>query len=432
MIDITRLYCGHASGSNQLRYGHGHRSSSSTVRPVVVWNATRRCNLRCGHCYAQATDAASEHELDTGEAEAFLDDLADFACPVVLFSGGEPLARPDLPRLVAHATARGLRAALSTNGILLDDELSSRLRDAGLIYAGISVDGNERSHNRLRRDPDAYRRTLAGLRAARRAGLRVGLRHTLTRDSLDHIANLFDLMEAEDVQRLCFYHLVPTGRAGETNRARPLTGEETRGAVDEIIDRTAGMIAKRGAGEVLTVDNHADGIHVYLRLSRENPDRAREALALLSANGGNRSGSAIACVGWDGAVHPDQFWRSQTLGNIHERRFSSIWSDPSSVLLSRLRDREGRIGGRCSCCRHFSLCRGNLRARAEALTGDPWASDPGCYLTDDEILAEETVERGGTDGRPRGSRPAGGRMGNHAALPDALPALPGFGAGREP
>jgi radical SAM protein with 4Fe4S-binding SPASM domain len=105
-----------------------------------------------------------------------------------------------------------------------------------------------------------------------------------------------------------------------------------------------------------------------------------------SANGSNRSGSAIACVGWDGTVHPDQFWRVQVLGNIRDRLFSSIWSDSSLGLLSRLRDREGRIGGRCGNCRHFGLCRGNLRARAEALTGDPWASDPGCYLTDCEVL----------------------------------------------
>jgi radical SAM protein with 4Fe4S-binding SPASM domain len=310
-----------------------------------------------------------------------------------LFSGGEPLARQDLPRLVAHATARGLRAALSTNGTLLDADLSPRLRDAGLTYAGISVDGDEGAHNRLRRDPGAYRKTLAGLRAARRAGLRVGLRHTLTRDSLEHIEHLFNLMETEDVQRLCFYHLVPTGRAGETNQTLPLTGEETRRAVDEIIDRTAGMTERGVVREVLTVDNHADGVHVYLRLLRENPDRAREALALLSANGGNRSGSAIACVGWEGAVHPDQFWCGQVLGNIRERRFSSIWSDPSPGLLSQLRDRDGRVGGRCSRCRHFSLCRGNLRARAEALTGDPWASDPGCYLTEDEILPEKTSAR---------------------------------------
>ncbi len=390
MIDISRLYCGQVSQSNRLRYGHDVRDPG-TVRPVVVWNATRRCNLRCRHCYALATDRTAEGELDTREAERLLDDLAAYGCPVVLFSGGEPLTRSDLPHLVAYATARGLKAALSTNGMLLDATLSSRLRDAGLTYAGISIDGNQAAHNRLRQDPDAYRKTLAGLQAARRAGLRVGLRHTLTRDSIANISHLFDLMEAEDVQRLCFYHLVPTGRAGEAKQALPLTGEETRRAVDEIIDRTAEMLAKGMVREILTVDNHADGVYLFLRLLRENPDQARETLTLLSANGGNRSGSAIACVGWDGAVHPDQFWRRQVLGNIRERPFSSIWSDPSPGLLARLRNRDGLIGGRCAGCRHFPLCRGNLRARAEALTGDPWAADPGCYLTDAEISDQAAV-----------------------------------------
>jgi MoaA/NifB/PqqE/SkfB family radical SAM enzyme len=177
MIDISRLYCGSVSPSNRLRYGHGLRSPAA-VRPVVVWNCTRGCNLRCGHCYAHAGSEPSEHELDTGEAEAFLDDLAAFGCPVVLFSGGEPLVRPDLPRLVAHATARGIRAALSTNGTLLDAGMARRLKGAGLSYAGISIDGTEDAHNRLRRDAAAYRKTLAGLGAAVEAGLRVGLRYT--------------------------------------------------------------------------------------------------------------------------------------------------------------------------------------------------------------------------------------------------------------
>ncbi len=391
MIDISRLYCGQVSESNRLRYGSGKRHPAA-VRPVVVWNVTRRCNLNCSHCYALATDEASPHELDSLEAETLLDDLAAFGVPVVLFSGGEPLTRPDLPRLVAYATARGIKAALSTNGMLLDRDLALRLKDAGLTYAGISIDGNPDTHNRLRRDSGAYRNTLAGLQAARSAGLRVGLRHTLTRDSFQQVRHLFRLMESEDVQRLCFYHLVPTGRAGEAKQAEPLSGEETRRAVDEIMDLTAAMIAGGSAPEVLTVDNHADGVHVYLRLLQENPGRAEEARALLSANGGNRSGSAIACVGWDGSVHPDQFWRNQVLGNVRERPFSAIWSDSSAGLLARLRQREGRIGGRCSRCRHFALCGGNLRARAEALTGDAWASDPGCYLTDSEIFLEAVTK----------------------------------------
>lgn len=264
MIDISRLYCGSVSQSNQLRYGHAPRTPA-TVRPVVVWNCTRSCNLRCSHCYALAKGEPSEHELDTGEAEAFLDDLADFGSPVVLFSGGEPLVRPDLPRLVAHATARGLKAALSTNGTLLTTDMVGRLKDAGLTYIGISIDGNENAHNRLRQDSTAYRRTLAGLEVAANAGLRVGLRHTLTRDSLQHIGHVFGLLETEGAKRVCFYHLVPAGRAEETSRSLQLTAEETRDAVNEIIDRTAAMTARGIVREILTVDNHADGVYVYLR-----------------------------------------------------------------------------------------------------------------------------------------------------------------------
>jgi radical SAM protein with 4Fe4S-binding SPASM domain len=140
---------------------------------------------------------------------------------------------------------------------------------------------------------------------------------------------------------------------------------------------------------VLTVDNHADGPYIYLRLLRENPELAEKVWRLLQYNEGNNSGRGIGCISWDGRVHPDQFWREHVLGNVLERPFSEIWVDSGIELLSKLKDKKSYVHGRCAACRFLDVCAGNFRARAEAYYGDMWAPDPACYLTDEEIGLRE-------------------------------------------
>lgn len=392
MIGISKLYLGQVEPSDALRYGR--RSSalpshllqfSSDKKPVVVWNVTSTCNLACAHCYAAVGQGRVTRELDTREAMAVLDDLAAFGSPVVLFSGGEPLMRSDLPELVAYAVRLGLRAVVSSNGTLIDDAMAKRLKEAGTTYVGISVDGRVEVHDRFRGKAGAFGRTLSGIRACQAAGLKVGLRHTLTADTVDDIPFLFNLMEAESIPRACFYHLVFTGRGADL-RASDLDADRTRRAVDSIIDHTASM-ARRGLyKEVLTVDNHCDGPYLYLRMLREGDTAGAErVLQLLRMNGGNSTGVGIASIGWDGTVFPDQFWRTQPLGNVRERPFSTIWSDPGSELLAELRDKRRHVTGRCRTCRFLEVCGGNFRGRAEAATGNRWGVDPACYLTDEEI-----------------------------------------------
>ena len=142
---------------------------------------------------------------------------------------------------------------------------------------------------------------------------------------------------------------------------------------------------ERQPKEILTVDNHADGPYVWMRMKREDPKRAEEIFELLQYNEGNNSGRGIGCISWDGKVHADQFWRNHTFGNVLERPFSEIWDDPNIELLHKLKDKKAHVGGRCAKCRFLNICGGNFRARAEAYYGDEWAQDPACYLTDEEI-----------------------------------------------
>ncbi|HLD82423.1 MAG TPA: SPASM domain-containing protein, partial [Candidatus Omnitrophota bacterium] len=137
--------------------------------------------------------------------------------------------------------------------------------------------------------------------------------------------------------------------------------------------------------ELLTVDNHADGAWLYLKLKKENPRLAEKAFNLLLKQGGNSSGIRIGAVDNFGFIYPDQFWRAHKLGNIRSRRFSEVWKDAHNDFLQALRNRKVLLKGRCKRCNFIDICNGNFRARAEALSGDPWAEDPACYLTEDEI-----------------------------------------------
>ena len=398
MIGISKLYCGTVEASDPLRYGRQSArlpshllQFSSDKKPVVVWNCTKQCNLFCAHCYATATCKPAPDELTGEEARAMIDDLARFGSPVLLFSGGEPLMRPDLLELIAHAKAGGMRAVVSTNGTLITRQHAERFAEAGLSYVGVSLDGLQEVHDQFRGVEGAFRQALEGIRNCRAAGVKVGLRLTLNRRNVAELTGIFDLIEREEIPRVCFYHLVYTGR-GDRLRADALTNEQTREAVGLIVDRTAALHRAGRKVEVLTVDNHADGPYVYLRLLREDPGRAAECLQLLEMNAGNSTGVGIGCVSWNGDVLPDQFWRQHVLGNVRERPFSEIWTDGDHPLLSKLRDRKSILKCRCMGCRWLAVCNGNFRARAEAVSGDMWGDDPACYLTDEEIAPEPAPE----------------------------------------
>ena len=378
MVGISKLYCGTVEESDRLRYRAGaHR------KPIVVWNCTPACNLSCSHCYAAY--AGEQKVLSTEQALAVIDDLAAFGAPVLLFSGGEPFARSDIRTLAAYAKEKGLRVTFSTNGTLIDDATADWLRDLGVAYVGISIDGTEAIHNAFRRRPGAYQLALDAIRRLRARGVKVGLRVTMTRDNVRAIPDIFALMRAERVPRICLYHLVYTGR-GKEIAATDLDHAEARAALDTIVAETKACFDAGFPVEVLTVDNPCDGIALYFRMKAEGHPHADHAYDLLALNGGNSSGEGIACISWDGTVYPDQFWRNHPVGNVLETPFSEIWGNPPpGSLLDLLRHKKEHVKGRCRACRWLDLCGGNFRARGEAVTGDIWGEDPTCYLTDDEI-----------------------------------------------
>ena len=394
MIGISKLYMGQAEAADALRYGRKSArlpshllQFSADKKPIVVWNVTQRCNLRCRHCYAAGAPDLSR-ELTTAEGLRAIEGFAAFGCPVVLFSGGEPFVREDLLELAAYAREKGLRVVFSTNGTLLTPERVRRIAEIGASYVGISIDGVEATHDAFRGVPGAYARSLAAIRACRDAGVKVGLRVTLTRANVREIPAIFRLMREERIPRICLYHLVYSGR-GAHLRADDLSHAETRAAVDAIIDETRASFEAGHPLEVLTVDNHADAPYLWLRMVREGSPRADDVWELLKMNGGNSSGHGLSCVSWDGTVYPDQFWRDKPLGNGREKPFGEIWGAPApGSLLAQLREKPLHVQGRCRQCRFLGVCGGNFRARGEAATGEIWGEDPACYLTDGECMGE--------------------------------------------
>ena len=393
MIGISKLYCGAVEPGDVLRYNResGRLPShllqfSRDKKPVVVWNMTRRCNLRCVHCYSSSQNIRYGNELTTAEAKAMIRDLATFGSPVILFSGGEPLMHRDLPELARYAVDQGMRAVISTNGTLITRQKAAVFKEIGLSYVGVSLDGMKVTHDYFRGVEGAFDTAMKGIRTCRDLGIKVGVRFTINRHNVADVPAIFDLLEKENIPRCCFYHLVYSGR-GSKLIGEDLSHDQTRALLDLIMDRTKDLFSRGLEKEILTVDNHADGPYLYLRLQKENPGRAAEVLELLKMNEGNSSGNGIACISWDGEIHADQFWRGISFGNVQTRPFSEIWTDTGNELMAKLKDKKPYVTGRCAQCRWLEICAGNFRARSEAVTGDTWAPDPACYLTEEEIKA---------------------------------------------
>jgi len=389
LIGFTKLLCGRATVSRAVRQARGEEARepgmlqfTTADRPLVVWNMTTRCNLRCAHCYNESGEA-SVGELTTEEARALIDDLAEMKAPVLLFSGGEPLARADVFELGAYAAAQGIHPVLSTNGTLITPDVAARLRDAGFKYVGVSIDGGREIHDRFRCREGAFDAAWQGIRNCRSVGLRSGVRFTLTKENVADLPSVLAKAVEERVERFCMYHLVYAGRGAALAQA-DLDPAQRRGVVEWLVEETRRLHAEGVDLEILTTDNHADGIYLYRAIQAQQPERAAEVLELLAMHGGCSAGRKFANVDARGDVHACQFWGHFSLGNVRERPFSQIWQCPDHSLPCQLKEMQVHLTGRCGECAYKAYC-GGCRVRAEAIHGDVWAADPTCYLTDEEI-----------------------------------------------
>ncbi len=388
MIGCTKLLCGTATVSEVIKYNKDGNlppqllQFSDKNRPLVVWNTTNRCNLRCKHCYIDAEDHDYKHELSTEEAKEFIRDLAQMGAPVLLFSGGEPLMRKDIFELGKFATELGLRAVISSNGTLIDDETAKKINAAGFQYVGISIDGAPATHDEFRNKQGAFAAAMRGVKACQNNGVKTGLRFTVNKYNQQDLPEIFEIIKREGIPRFCMYHLVYAGRA-EQMIDMDTTTEETRKILELVSQKTIELHNAGVEVEILTTDNHADGIFLLNQIRNSQPERSDEIVKLLEMHGGCSAGTKFANVDPLGNVHPCQFWQDYSVGNIREKPFSEIWTSDDELMV-KLREKEKHVKGKCGACNYKSLCAG-CRIRARAVYGDLWAEDPACYLTVEEL-----------------------------------------------
>lgn len=385
MLNISRLLCGTTTDPGGLYYGTQGDGLPEERPQVVAWTTTRMCNLHCLHCYSDSFDRSYTGELTTEEARAMLRDMAAFGVPVIVLSGGEPLYREDIFKLAGYARSLNIRINLSTNGTLISPRVANIIRESGFGYVGINLYGLGAMYDKFYGKVGAFDAALQGIRNCIAAGQRVGLNITLNRRTANSLPSIFDLVEKEGIPRVCFYHLAYTGR-GRRIPEDAISNDETRAAMRYIFKRALDFHERGLETEILTVGNHADAAHLYLKVEREQgPERAADAWKGLTSDGGNRSGVTTGHVDNTGNVHPDQFSWSVNLGNVKGRPFGQIWQNTGHPIMAGLKDRRGLLPARCQSCRFLEICNGNLRARAEFATGDFWGIDPACYLTEQEI-----------------------------------------------
>ena len=391
MNRITQCMHGRGTVSGVMRHRHkpqtevpsNYLAFSEMYRPVIFWNLTDRCNLSCTHCYNKSgLGRTTVGELTTEEALRVIDDLADMGIPLLLFSGGEPLMREDIWDLARHAKSRGLKMALSTNGTLITPDVAGRIKECGIEYAGISLDGaRAETHDRFRNLPGAFEQTLAAFAACREAGLRCGVRVTLTKENCHELEALVDLALSLGASRFCLYWLVPTGRGIDSYARLQLDKNEVIAALS-LLYRKA-KETDPAAMEFLTVDAPQDCIHLLESMEQDGSADLADARELLaSLKGGCSAGTRVANIDAQGNVFPCQFARSPEflVGNIRNRPFSGLWGDTGNPVLARFREKQARFGGRCSACSYRELCGGGCRVRAHAAEGDFLAEDPFCFV----------------------------------------------------
>lgn len=347
---------------------------SAQSRPVVMWNITRHCNLACSHCYMDA-NSEPQDEMSLEEGIRLEDDLSALKIPILIFTGGEPLLSRNFFAYAFHAREIGLGTVISTNGTLISPQVARLLAEAKIRYVGVSIDSaSPQRHDAFRGVHGAWEKALQGLRNARDAGLKTGLRITLTRDNWQDVPALLNLALEEEIPRFCLYHLVPTGR-GAGIAERDVTPEQRRSVIRLLAE--AAVELKDQNIEILTTDSPMDGAYL-LELLKDDP-RHEYVKRLLTNAGGCSAGVKVANINHRGDVHPCHFMPHIVVGNVRERPFRDIWIDHPSHELEALRDVKSRLKDACGKCCYKELC-GGCRQKAYYYHGDLLGEDPTCIL----------------------------------------------------
>lgn len=345
---------------------------------IAIWNFTNRCNLSCMHCYSKST----LDEVDTLTTEQIKKTILEMRAngvKFIIFSGGEPLTRKDLFEIADFCKENGIITYLSSNGLYFTKSNVQRIVDT-FNYVGVSIDGDEPTHDHFRGLKGAFRETLKAVQLANSTGAKVGIRFTITKETIDSLEYMFDLAEKENIPKIYISHLVYSGR-GLDNLKMDLTKEQRRKSVEFILKKAFEYYETGRDIEIVTGNMEMDAILFLNKFASKYPELKETMRKRLVNWGGNSAGRKLLNINSEGDVRPDPFF-PLTVGNIIEQDFGDIWQN--GELLDKLRVHPRAISGICESCEQIDICNGGSRARAYAISGDLWAEDPSCYLTQEE------------------------------------------------
>ncbi len=338
------------------------------VPRLIAWELTGACNLNCVHCRAAATKAPSSNELSTDEAKRFIDDIAGFAKPIIILSGGEPLMRDDVYEIARYGTDKGLRMVLGTNGTLITREVAKKLKDAGIKRISISIDGaSAKTHDGFRGMPGAFDGALRGINVLKEAELSLQVNTTITKRNLKEVPEILNLALELGADALHIFMLVPTGR-GEVLAGEEVSPEEYEGVLNWLYDAQKKVKIQLKA----TCAPHYFRI-VYQRAKQEGAPVELRKEGFSAMTKGCLAGTGFCFISRTGEVYPCGYL-PVLAGDIRKQPFWEIWRN-SNVFI-KLRD-SSRLEGKCGRCEFKRVC-GGCRARAYAATGDYLAEEPYC------------------------------------------------------
>jgi radical SAM protein with 4Fe4S-binding SPASM domain len=347
---------------------------------LVVWNFTYRCNLSCKHCYSDA-GSPSRMELSTEEAKNVVNQLADFGVTSLAFSGGEPMMRKDFFEVARHAVDSGLYISLATNGTLLTPENVRKLKEIGLNYVEVSLDGSDaKTHDHFRGQTGAFNQAMRGLKNCVDEDLCTCLAVTATKNNLIEIPSILAMAEKIGIKRFTLFNFIPTGRGKEIIELDPSPQER-----EEVLNFLRKKLVEGPKIAILTTAPQLARVALQSQswetqeemmvpfAHMEAAKISKRAKALADFVGGCGAGRFYCAISPEGNVQPCVFLPI-TVGNLKTEKLEDIWL--KSSVFEELRDRE-KLKGRCSRCEFKFVC-GGCRARAYSYFDDYLMSDPGC------------------------------------------------------
>lgn len=351
-----------------INHPEQHGPAADTALRLVFWELTARCNLKCKHCRAEAHDDGAPDELTTAQLTSTATAIRAAGDPIVILTGGEPLARPDFFELAHECCRLFTRTALATNGVLVDDAMAQKIVGCGIARTSVSLDGaSPETHDAFRGVPGSFKQALDGILALRRAGMSVQVNTTVARHNMDELDELIALALAAGADAFHLFVLVPVGCGAELPADVRLTGHEIENTLLWLHNRAAEL-----EGDLHVKVTCAPQYHRIMRQNRR-PGKPVAATGMHAVTRGCLAGSSVCFVSRSGDVQPCGYLPI-AVGNVQSRPFADIWRD--SPAFAALRN-PAALKGKCGICGFRNVCAG-CRARALAESGDFLAEDPDC------------------------------------------------------